>query len=96
MTTQSKKYLADVPPLTNHPYEWAWNMHPKDRMSMVIYHWGQPVMSIFLGEAMESAGRNNVLKHVVECDNSYWLKQWQQEKNAVIMEALTRDYASSE
>jgi hypothetical protein len=31
---------------------------------------------MFLGEAIESAGRENIMKHVRECDRSPWLHKW--------------------
>lgn len=35
-----------------------------------------PVMTLFIGEAMENAGRKHVMKHVAECDKSPWLPNW--------------------
>ena len=89
------KHLKDIPPLDNHPYEWAWNMHPMDRMSMVVYHWGQPVMILSLHEAIESASRNEVLQHVIECDNTPWLTRWQEEKHASLINLLTANYSEN-
>jgi hypothetical protein len=88
----TSKHLADIPPLEDHPYEWAWNLHPTNSMIIVIYHWSQPVMSIFLGEAMEHGSRNEILKHIVECDRTPWLKRWQEEKHACLINLLTADY----
>ena len=89
------KHLADIPPLEDHPYEWAWNLHPTDPMSIVVYHWSQPVMRFSLCEAIESSSRNEVLKHIVECDNTPWLKSWQEEKHACLINLLTADYNAS-
>ena len=88
------KYLEDVPNLENHPYEWAWNLHPTDNMRIIIYHWSKPVMSIFLGEAIESSSRNEILKHILDCDNTPWLTRWQEEKHACLINLLSADYAS--
>lgn len=61
-------------------------------MSIKIRDGHTVVMSIFLGEAMELAGRRQVMKHVAECDRSLWLHDWQQEKQeaeaAVIADIL--------
>ena len=87
-------HLNDIPPLENHPYEWAWNTHPTDPMRIVIYHWSQPVMSLFLGEAMESAGYHAVMQHVEECNSTPWLRRWQKERGQAITDALTKTYES--
>ena len=84
--------LLDVPPLKNYPYEWAWNLHPTNSMVIVVYQWGKPVMSFFLGEAMESAGYRAVMKHVNECNTSPWLKKWQTERQEELITVLTADY----
>jgi hypothetical protein len=88
------KHLSDIPPLENHPHEWAWNIHPNDKMSIVIYHWGDPVMCFSLCEAIESSSRNQVLQHIVECDNTPWLTSWQEEKHACLINLLTANYAN--
>lgn len=85
--------LADIPPLEDHPYEWAWNLHPTDPMIIVVYHWSQPVMRLSLHEAIESSSRTEVIKHIEECDRTPWLRRWQAERSHAIMNALTQDYA---
>jgi hypothetical protein len=86
--------LKDIPPLIDHPYEWAWNLHPTNKMIVVIYHWSKPVMSFFLGEAIEASSRNAILKHILECDNTPWLTSWQEEKHTSLIDLLKIDYAS--
>jgi hypothetical protein len=86
------KSLKDIPPLEHHPHEFAWNMHPTDPMSMVVYHWGQPVMILSLQEAIESGSRTEILKHIQECDNTPWLTRWQEEKHAALVTVLSADY----
>jgi len=88
----SKKYLEDIPDLIDHPYEFAWNMHPTDSMAMVVYHWGKPVMRLSMHEAIESCSRSEIIKHIKECDNTPWLKRWQEEKNQELVEILTKEY----
>jgi hypothetical protein len=88
----ASKRLQDIPPLEDNPYEWAWNLHPNDKMIIVIYHWNQPVMHFSLCEAIESSSRNEVLKHIVECDNTPWLTSWQEEKHACLINLLAADY----
>lgn len=85
--------LTDVPDLVDHPYEWAWNIHPTDPMSIVIYHWSRPVMSLFLGEAIERTSRNAVLQHILICDRTPWLTRWQEEKHNSLIDLLSANYA---
>ena len=87
------KNLKDLAPLKNSNDEFAWNIDPEDPMTVVVYHWGQPVMNFWLGEAIESSSRNQVLRHIVDCDNSPWLKRWQAEKYACLIDILRADHA---
>lgn len=91
MTKTTDRY-KDIPDLIDYPYEWAWNLHPTDKMIIVVYHWSKPVMTMFLGEAIEASSCIQVMKHIEECDNSPWLTNWQAERQLVFMEALTKDY----
>ena len=84
--------LKDVPNLQNYTAEWGWNTHPHDPMSIVIYHWSRPVMSFFLGEAMENAGYTAVMKHIKECNHTPWLIKWQVERQDELVELLRKDY----
>jgi len=93
----TKSHLKDIPDLENHyDLEFLWNLHPTDSMSVVIYHWGKPVMSFFLGEAMEAAGFTAVMKHIDECNNTPWLTRWHKEKQDMeykqVMDILLKDY----
>jgi hypothetical protein len=56
--------------------EYTWNLSKKDPMIIEINFNGLRVMSLFMGEAMELAGRHRVMEHVKECDRSPWLRQW--------------------
>ena len=64
-------------------YEYSWELDPNDPMKMKIKHNGKTVMSVFVGEIIESAGRHNVMDHVLGCDKSEWLSQWQKEREEV-------------
>ena len=92
----AREHLKDIPDLVDHPYEFAWNMHPTDNMSMVIYHWSKPVMRLSMHEAIESCSRSEVIKHIIECDNTPWLERWQKEKRdmeyADVVNILKKDY----
>ncbi len=92
------KHLKDIPNLVDHPYEFAWNMHPTDSMSIVIYHWGKPVMCFSLHEALESSSRREIIKHIIECDNTPWLEKWQKEKKDMeyenVVSILKKDYSN--
>lgn len=35
-----------------------------------------PANTIFLGEAMESAGRESVMRHIDEIERSPWIRSW--------------------
>jgi hypothetical protein len=93
----TKKYLSEIPDLDNHyNREFMWNQHPTDPMIFVIYHWGKPVMSFFLGEAIEAAGYKHVMQHVNECNKTPWLHRWQKERKnmeyADVVNILKKDY----
>ena len=94
----TREHLKDIPDLVDHPYEWAWNLHPTNPMNIVIYHWSKPVMSIFLGEALESSSRKEIIKHIIECDNTPWLERWQKEKKDMeysgVVNILKKDYVN--
>ena len=72
--------------------EYAWDMDPADPMGIEIYHRGHLIMSIFLGEAMEAAGRELVMKHVKECDSSPWLHSWREQRDKEMMDLLSKKY----
>lgn len=88
-----KKHLENIPDLKDYSYEWAWNLHPEDSMSVVVYHWSRPVMCFFLGEALESAGYRAVMQHVEECNRTPWLTRWHQERQDEIVELLKKEYS---
>ena len=50
---------------------YSWDLSKTDPMLIEIKKDGVRLFSIFLGEAMESAGRRAVMKHVKECDRSH-------------------------
>jgi hypothetical protein len=47
----------------------------------IIYD-GETVMQFDVVQVVESANRNYVLNHIIECDNTPWLTRWQAEKQA--------------
>lgn len=64
----------------------VWEIDPEDRMMILI--WAseedyraktQPSMRIYLGEAMESAGRIPVMEHIEEIERSPWIYRWHAE-----------------
>lgn len=67
---------------------YSWNTDPDDPMIINIFHKGQKVMSFFLGEAIESAGRTAVMRHIEECDRSHWLEKWQKEKHNALIDII--------
>lgn len=73
----------------NDPRDWGWQMD-KSEHSIVVTHYGKVVMKISMYEAIETAGRDFVMKHVQECDNSGWLTEWQEAKRQEIIKILTK------
>lgn len=67
---------------------YSWDMDEKEPMIIVIKKDGVRLFSIFLGEAMESAGRRAVMKHVKECDNSPWIHKWHKSAMEEVVEIL--------
>ena len=59
--------------------EYSWDMHPTDPMIILFKHNGNVVQRVFLGEAMESAGKTAVMKHVNICNNTPWHITWNDE-----------------
>lgn len=70
------------------PNNLEWNLSETDPMVIVIKYNGVRAMSISLHEAMESAGRKAIMKHVRECDNSPWLRKWHDDKMEQEIEIL--------
>ncbi len=57
----------------------GWDMDDNGTMVKIIYD-GETVMEFDVIQVVESANRNYVLNHVIECDNTSWLTKWQNEK----------------
>jgi len=77
--------------LTHFP-EYSWDQDPNDPMYVIFRHQDKIVLRGFLGEAIEQAGRKNIMQHVAECDRTTWLTKWQEEKHQVVIDALAQDY----
>jgi len=73
---------------TLHLEGYSWSNSPNDPMLIEIKYGGELIMRFFLGEAIENAGRKRVLEHVKHCDNTPWLKRWQEEKHQVLIDKL--------
>jgi hypothetical protein len=48
-----------------------------DGMTIRIYDHGQQVLSFFLGEAIESAGRELVEQHIDAIESCGWVHGWE-------------------
>lgn len=68
-------------------YDYSWTIDPGTDIIKISYK-GVVIMRIYLGEAMETAGRKIIMDHVRECDRSPWLPHWGARE--AIMEALTK------
>ena len=55
----------------------SWNM---DGMDVKIIDSGELVMTIFLGEAIEGATREDVEKHIKEIERCGYIRKWQKDK----------------
>lgn len=60
-----------------------WNIDKEDPMKISIWASSDdydsklpPMASIFLGEAIESAGRESVMQHIAEIERSPWIRAW--------------------
>ncbi len=60
-----------------------WNIEEDEPMTIKIWNTEAdynlklpPAASIFVGEAMESAGREAVMQHIAEIDRSPWIRSW--------------------
>ena len=61
----------------------VWNIDKDNPMHIKIWASKQdydakcdPVANIFLGEAIESAGREAVMRHIAEIERSPWIRSW--------------------
>ena len=54
----------------------TWDIDAKDPMTVVISLKGVEVMKLYLGEAIEAAGREPVMKCIKEIESSPWIRQW--------------------
>ena len=59
--------------------EYSWDLDPTDPMIILFKHNGNVVQRVFLGEAMEMAGKTAVMKHVNICNNTPWHITWTDE-----------------
>ena len=67
---------------------YSWDLSKTDPMIIEIRKDGIKLFSIFIGEAMESAGRHAIMKHIKECDSSPWLKTWHTDAMDEVAEIL--------
>jgi hypothetical protein len=67
-------------------YEYSWDITAP--MVITITHFGKEIMRISANEIIESCSRKDVLNHVRECDNTPWLKRWNDEKHQQVVDIL--------
>lgn len=60
----------------------VWDIDPTDSMRIRVFDriTDETILRIFLGEAIEMAGRTPVLRHVEVCERSTW-KTWHEDTN---------------
>jgi len=73
---------------TLHVEGFSWTNNEKDPTSIDIKYGGDLMMRLSLAEAIQYAGRKNILKIVKELDNSTWIKSWQEEKHKELIDIL--------
>lgn len=66
----------------------TWNIDDPNSMQVTIKYKGEQIFHFSMYEAIESCSRKLVLKHVKECDNTPWLKRWQDEKHEEVANIL--------
>jgi hypothetical protein len=71
-------------------YEYHWDIDPKDPENVVIYHYGKRIMGIYMGEAIQSMGRNRTMEIVRELDSCEYIKPWQKEKYEEVVDILKK------
>lgn len=74
-----------IPNLVN---DLSWNIDDPNSMVVTIKYKGEKVFHFSMYEAIESCSRRLVLKHIRECDNSPWLKRWNDEKHEEVVNKL--------
>ena len=67
----------------------GWDMS-EDRTCVYVMYEGAVVMRLGVESIVEGASRTYVLNHVIECDNTPWLKRWQEEKQAAYEAGMDR------
>ena len=73
---------------TLHVQGFSWTNNEKDPMILDITHQGNLIMRLSIQEAIQYAGRKNILNAVKELDNSSWIDDWQKEKHDEIIDIL--------
>lgn len=66
-----------------HHNKMQWDISPSDPMIVKVWEsdaaqrqGDAPLLSMFVGEIIEAAGRRNVMQHVKHCDQCAWLTNW--------------------
>lgn len=84
-------YMTATEYIQKYHQGYRWDLDPDDPMVIVIRKDDVVVMRIFLGEAMEGAGKFRVMKHVEECNRSPWIDSWHNGTKADTWQILNRD-----
>lgn len=68
--------------MTREGMSWA-----MDGMSIIVKDHGIEVMRLFLGEAMESAGRELVEQHIKVIERTTYLRKWHNDEDGQVDES---------
>jgi hypothetical protein len=62
--------------------EYSWNIEGGSPFIQIMYN-GEEVMNIFIGEAIEIAGREVVMKHIQEIERTPWIRNWHYDRSDI-------------
>ena len=73
---------------TLHVQGYSWTNNEKNPMSLDVTHQGNLIMRLSMQEAIQYAGRKNIVNAIKELDNSSWIEYWQKEKHQEFIDIL--------
>lgn len=67
---------------------YSWDHDSRDPMLLIVKFNGDIIMRLSMHEAIQYAGRSNILNIVKEYDDTPWLTEWQAEKHQELIGIL--------
>jgi len=62
-----------------NPANLSWDIE-RGSTSIKILYKNEEVMSLYIGEAMEIAGRESIMKIIEEINRTPWIRNWHEKK----------------